>query len=438
MEQQETKVTKFSRLIVLITSFCPLVFLLLSLWIIGCGPTIQIPIPEIEPAVDIEDWDSVLEIVDVSDPKKPVIVSSISLPSTPQRHSSITIWKKFVLATTSYGIHLLDTANPATPRLLWNMPLDTLSGRPEVVKDYAFFPTQIGLYVLHLKDPRDPEWVFHAGHKGNLRSRLFNLKFKGKYAYAHGRQNYMHVFDLSQPERPYLVKSYYMGTRPSILLFRAKGEKVELIHQLTKDNLDSSADYVRFSRQFSGSPHRELSPDLANQLTDWGDLLELSAWTVRVHMSPQYISWVYLHQDDPQFWFLPSGESRIYSMDVALAYTKYRYTSGKHPDAEEITHVIEGQANEDTLYLISQDNWMKTVKINRDEGSRISDFQLSGNLIYILRQDGVLFVAELSAAKDLKGLCTLENLSQPAQCLTLDQNFIYILSSKSPPEVPSE
>lgn len=380
-----------------------------------------------------------MEIVDVSDPKKPLKVSSTFLPSTPQRHSSITVWKKFVLATTSYGLHLLDTANPAAARLLWNMPLDTFSGRPEVFKDYAFFPTQNGLYVLHLKDQRDPEWVFHAGHQGNLRNRLFNLRIKGKYAYAHGRHNYMHVFDISQPDQPYLVKSYGMGTCPPILLFRAKGEKVELIHQRTKDSLDSSADFVRFSRRFSGSPQGELSPDLANQLTDWGDLLELSAsWAVRVHMSPQHISWVYLHRDDPQLWFLPSEESRIYSMDVALAYTKYLYTSGKHPETEEITHAIEGEAHEDRLYLISQDNWMKTVEINRGEESRVTDFLLAGNLVYILRKDGTLFATKISTTEGLTGLGLLENLSRPSQCLTLDENHLYVLGSKSTFEARSE
>ena len=125
-------------------------------------------------------------------------------------------------------------------------------------------------------------------------------------------------------------------------------------------------------------------------------------------------------------------------MDVALAYTKYLYTSGKHPDAEEITYVIGGEAHEDRLYLISQDNWIETVEINRGEASRVTDFQLSGNLVYILKQDGVLFVAELSAAKDLKGLGILENLSQPSQCLTLHQNFIYALGAKSTPEGASK
>ena len=439
MEQQETKVTKFSRLIALITSFCPLVSLLLSLWTAGCAPEIQVPIPEIELTLDIADSGSVLEIVDVSDPKKPLIVSSTSLPSIPKRCSSITIWKQFALTTTAYGVHFLDVENPSVPKLLWNLPLDTISGKTGIFKDYAFFPTQKGLYVLRLKNPLDPQWVFHAGHKGNLRSRLLDLKIKGNYAYTHDGHAYLHVFNLSQPEQPELANSYTVDRSSSFFLFRALGEEAELIRQSTNSNLDSLADKVSFFRRDFDLPQGELSPDFASQLADWSNLLELSAsWMVKVHMSPQCISWVYLHDDDPQLCFLPSSENRIYPFDVALTYTKFLYTSGKHPEAEEITHVIEGQANEDMLYLISQDNWMKTVKVNRGEEGRVTDFQLSGNLVYILKQDGVLFVAELSAAKDLKGLGILENLSQPSQCLTLHQNFIYALGAKSTPEGASK
>ena len=81
---------------------------------------------------------------------------------------------------------------------------------------------------------------------------------------------------------------------------------------------------------------------------------------------------------------------------------------------------------------------MKTVKIDRNEGGRIADFQLSENLVYILRQGGILFVAELSTTEGLKGLGLLENLAQPSQSLTLDGNFLYILGAKSTSEVRSE
>ena len=217
-------VTRIFQIIGLVTSFCPLVLLSLFLWTVGCGPNLQDPISDIGASLDVADFNSVLEIVDVSDPVKPLKVSSISLPSKPDYYgSSITIWKQFVLATTSYGIHFLDAANPAAPRLLWNLPLGTLSGKTAIFKNCALFPTQKGLYVLHLKHPMEPQWVFHAGHKGNLHSPLVDLKIKGNYAYTIDVHRYLHVLDLSQPEQPRLINSYTIESPSSFRLIPGFG-----------------------------------------------------------------------------------------------------------------------------------------------------------------------------------------------------------------------
>ena len=178
----------------------PLAFLLLSLWIAGCGARLQDPSSDTEVLLDNTDFNTVLEIVDVSEPTKQVKVSSTSLPSKPEYYSSITVWKQFVLATTAYGVHLLDAANPVAPRLLWNFPIATLSGKAVIFKDYAFFPTLKGLYVLDLKNPLEPQWVFHAGHKGaEIRSHLIDLKIKGNYVYTNDVHRYLHVFNIFQP-----------------------------------------------------------------------------------------------------------------------------------------------------------------------------------------------------------------------------------------------
>ena len=429
--------TRLSRIICLFILFSSSVFLLLSLWTIGCGPTIQMPIPEVELAVDIEDLGSVLEIVDVSNPARPVKVSSTSLPSKPFYGSSITVWKQFALATTSYGIHLLDTANPGAPHLLWNLPFGSLSGKAAIFKDHAFFPTHKGLYVLQLKNPLDPIWVFQAGQKGNLHSPLLDLKIKGNYAYTNDAHQYLHVLDLLHPEQPRLVNSYTIESPSSFLVFRAL--RADLNLQPTKIDVDPYHDRSPISRigfvirWGLGQPQRELTPDMSNLLADWNNLLQLSTGlSVKARMTPQFLCWTHLFEDDPQLWLLAPKAPRIFPLDIAPAYIKHQYNSGiiERPKAGNVTGVIRAR-DKDTFYLISQDSWMETVKINRNEGGRISDFQLSGNLIYILREGGVLFIAELSTTEGLKGIGLLQNLSQPSQCLALDRNFLYILGSKS-------
>lgn len=123
---------------------CPLTFLFLRLWITGCRPKLQGPSSDIVVELGTIDFNTVLEVVDISEPTKPVKVSETALPSKPEYYSSITVWKQFVLITTAYGVHFLDVANPATPRLLWNLPIATLSGEAVIFKDYAFFSTRKG------------------------------------------------------------------------------------------------------------------------------------------------------------------------------------------------------------------------------------------------------------------------------------------------------
>ncbi|MDE0503823.1 MAG: hypothetical protein OXI86_07065 [Candidatus Poribacteria bacterium] len=287
----------------------------------------------------------------------------------------------------------------------------------------------------------DPQWVFHAGHKGNLHSPLLDLRIKGNYAYTNDAHQYLHVLDLLQPEQPRLVDSYAIEKPSSFLVFRAL--RAELNLQPTKIDVDpyqdSRIDFV--IRWGLGQPQRELTPEMSDQLADWNNLLQLSTgFSVKARMTPRFLCWTHLYEDDPQLWLLAPKTTSIFPLDIAPAHIKLQYNSGmkKPPQAGNVTDVIRGSRDQDTFHLISQDNWMKTVTIDRDEGGRISDFQLSGNLIYILREGGVLFIAELSTTEGLKGLGLIENLPQPAQCLTVDGNFLYILGSNTLPKGQSK
>ena len=285
----------------------PLAFLFLLFLIAGCGPTLQAPNSEPASLLDIADFNTVLEVVDVSDPTKPVKVSETALPSKPEYYSSITAWKQFVLVTTAYGVHLLDVANPAAPRLLWNLPIETLSGEALISKGSAFFPTRKGLYVLDLKNPLEPQWVFHAAHQGaEIRSHLINLKIKGNYVYTHDVHRYLHVFDISQPQQPKLVNSYTLPFQLSLFLFRALDEQAELISDCPEINFVTDKICWLDLNQY------DLSRSFSNQLADWHNLLELRANVVKAHISPQYLCWVSPIDDYRHLWFLPSKGDVIY------------------------------------------------------------------------------------------------------------------------------
>jgi len=400
--------------------------LLLNLWYSGCRQSLK---EEVIPKSELkEDFKGVLTIVDVSNSRQPIIVSSTSLPWEPDISNSTAVWKQFLLATSPYGVHLLDVENLEQPKPLWNLSLATPSGEVVVFKDYAFLPSQEGLYVLHLTNPLQPQWVVRGWQKGNLNSYLIDLKIKGEYAYTLDGDKYLHVLDLSVPEHPKLIDSYAVSL-PSFQLFRVLGDKAQPISPPRQ--IDSLTHQARFSHL----DKLNLPTDLSTQLSNRSHLIGVSANSVvKIRMSQQYICWLYLRSDPYRLWLIPPENNSIHSLDIALEHTKYLYMSERRelPQHGNLTDIIK--VSENQLYLISQDNWMQAVNIEREEWGPITDFQLSENLVYITQERGVLFIAELSN-EGLKGIAALDDLPQRPQSLTLDKNYLYLLGKKFPLEV---
>lgn len=409
-----------------------LCWLLLSLLSFGCSSRLKETVSKQQPMAYFK---GILTIVDVEDPRQPKIVSSTPLPCELNASNRVVlfraaVWKQSVLVTSPYGVHLLDIKNQEKPRLLWNLPLATFIGKVAVFEDYAFFPTDEGLYVLQIKTPLQPQWVFRAEKKAHLNVPLFDLKIKGRYAYTLDRYRYLHVLDLSEPVKPKVVASHTVSGFSSFLFFRASDERVQPI--LQKPGILSLIDKARAFHL----DQLDLPADFSAQLSNQSHLLEIIAadWVVKVRISKEYICLFFPHSDGPyQLWMISLEKNRIYLLDVALEYTKYLYTSGKRklPKNGSITDI---RAFKEQLVFISQDNWLQTVKVEREEWGNITDFQLSENLVYITLERGVLFIAKLST-EGLEGIAVLENLPQQPQSLTLDKHYLYVLGREFPSEV---
>ena len=145
---------------------------------------------------------------------------------------------------------------------------------------------------------------------------------------------------------PNYVNSYAVNFLPSLLLFRGMGEEAELIQQ----TFNSLTDEIRMFHL----NQLELPPDLSLKLADWNNLLEFSAnWVVKAQMSPQYLCWVYLRNDDPQLWFFTVGR-KIGFMGLMLFQNIFGASIirgvKRPPKAGHVTDVIRERGE---FYLIS-------------------------------------------------------------------------------------
>ena len=238
------------------------------------------------------------------------------------------------------------------------------------------------------------------------------------------RYRYLHILNLSNPTVPELVASH---TVPAALfyLFQVSGQNVELLQVPAHPALDT----------VSGIPAVTLLPrglhvDSLGKFFDPSYVVGLSGGLVRLHFSMSHICWLFPYESR----YLPTvfhEQNRLYFPDIDLAQLEYLYISQKRHLRRKkgITQVF--RVSEDRYHFISQDRWSKTFKIDQEElGGAVIDFQLSGNLVYISRTRGVLFIAELSG-KGLEGIGLLESLPEQPRGITLDANHLYLLGKTS-------
>ena len=403
--------------------FCLILFGLFFFGL-GCGSKLKESVSKPESSADFK---GVLTIVNIENPSQPTVVSSTPLPCLPEVYEGTAIWKQFLFVTHSHGVHILDIKDILNPKLLWNLSCETPLERVAVKEDYAFFPTNKGLYILQMKNRCEPQWIFRPGQKRTLNTyltSLVDLKISGEYAYALDRYRYLHILNLSNPKVPELVASHTVPPAP-FYLFQVSGQNAQLIQVPAHPDLNT----------VSGIPSAPLLPrglhvDSLAKFFDSSYVVGLSGGSVRLHFSRSHVCWLFPYE----FRYLPTiflEQNRLYFPDIDLAQLEYVYISQKkriHRKGD-ITRVF--RVSENRYHFISRDRWSKTFIIEQEKlGGDVIDFQLSGNLVYISRERGVLFIAELSG-KGLKGIGLLENLPEQPRGIKLDANHLYLLGKTS-------
>jgi hypothetical protein len=140
--------------------------------------------------------DSALQIIDISDPLKPIFVTSFALKSSRTANGFVT--DKHIYIATKDSLKIVDITNPNNPAIVKLMEVAVenvfISGQ------YAYFDTDNGMGIYNVTDPANP---LLENTYGNFE--VDGLFVSGNYAYvgqqdavAHG----MHVVNISNPLAP--------------------------------------------------------------------------------------------------------------------------------------------------------------------------------------------------------------------------------------------
>jgi hypothetical protein len=151
-----------------------------------------------------------LAVIDISNPKTPVIVGSTSHPSLSSASGVYVSGNyAYVVARNGPTMAIVDVSKPTTPT---TTALLTLTGGTEkiyVSGKYAYAVGTGGMYIVDISNPKAPTTTAYL----NVTNAI-GLYVSGNYAYvAGGSSNVVYIVNISNPTSPFIVSTITDATR---------------------------------------------------------------------------------------------------------------------------------------------------------------------------------------------------------------------------------
>ncbi len=172
-----------------------------------------------------------LQIIDISNPAKPAIISSLDTVEYDQQDS--VAYKIYVSGNNAYlfylyspgpkmnsktGLQIIDISNPANPILVSN--LDNIDN-VFVSGNYAYATNEEAeLYIIDVSNPANPILVSNMNN-------IYSIFVSGNYAFATNGESELYVIDVSNPANPGIVNSINISQVRGIMPISEKYAYVE-------------------------------------------------------------------------------------------------------------------------------------------------------------------------------------------------------------------
>ncbi|WP_324171312.1 cadherin domain-containing protein [Sulfurimonas sp.] len=157
----------------------------------------------------VADWNSGLQIIDVSNPSSPSLLGSYDTPDTAL---SVTLSKDGTVAFVAdygSGLQIIDVSNPSSPLLLGSYNTSGHAGGVTLSKDgtVAFVADGYsGLQIINVSNPRSPSLLGSYNTPGYAYD--VTISKDGTIAFVGDSYSGLQIIDVSNPSSPLLLGSY--------------------------------------------------------------------------------------------------------------------------------------------------------------------------------------------------------------------------------------
>ncbi|WP_013334240.1 Calx-beta domain-containing protein [Gloeothece verrucosa] len=148
-------------------------------------------------------WDVGLQIIDISNPSAPSVISTFNTPGSARRVTGIGNYA--YVADGSLGLQIIDISNPLAPTLSGSYDTSGFAHGLTVVDNYVYVADSgAGLQIIDISNPNAPFLKGTIDTFGSARE----VKIVGNYAYVADENAGLAIIDISNKTTPRLVGTY--------------------------------------------------------------------------------------------------------------------------------------------------------------------------------------------------------------------------------------
>lgn len=397
---------------------------------IGCSLNVLKQTPNT--VTEVKPQETIFTVVNTTDPENPALTTSIRIPFSVNQENNVVLNGNHAYVTTDNHLHAIDVTTPEQPVYLKSLEFENQIGKVVAFQNLLVVGSQHELHFIDISDPSQP--VLHVTKLMTNRNPINDFDAWDVYLYVMGENNTLYIFT-KEDEQINHIRTAKMSDRRWLLYPKNTSQMVE---------------QVKYSTYQSSYYPDELSQGL---LFDRYFLQIKSINDTTVRSSTAFVGVANLNT--------PSGIITVYNAGYVP-----RGTNPRSPR----TGSIYADIHWDCSNYFSSQNELTTSNINADDASEnkesmklqqflpvssngtidnkdkqflgfITDFQISGNLLYVLNAKGYLSILWLPTVEDEEFLFRPDFLSLTSlqgnhpKRLAVGEENVYLIAT---PETPQQ
>ncbi len=391
---------------------------------IGCSLSVLQQTPET--VIEDKPQETIFTVVDTTDIENPTLTTSIRIPYPINPDNNVVIDENHAYFTTENHLHTIDVSTPKQPVYLKSLEFENRIGKVVVFKSLLVVGSKNELHFIDISEPSQP--ILHVTKHLTNRNPIIDFDVWDTFLYVMGENNTLYVFTRGD-EQPKHIRTAKLSDRWRFIYPKNASQMVEQVkypltsqssypHELTQGlltdryflQIKNSKDVsVRSSSAFVGVAKLNTSTD---HITVYN--AGYIARGDRPHLTRTGATLVNIHRD---------------YLDYLSSQTELTSTIRKSDDTNE----REETTNLQQFKLVSSNGTINS-KDKQFMGS-ITDFQISGNLLYVLNAKGFLSILWLSSVEDEFFTYRPEFLSLTSlqenhpKSLTVGEDYVYLIAT---------